>query len=215
MKYINKTIACGIMALSISGCAPTTYYTGGERIQSRDYATPGVVMQANVQRIHSKPSTLDDLMSSLKKQEKELEAKICLDKYQSDINRITQDITNKNYNSAHSRIKNIINATERKTDKCSKDINQSLKNYTYIRYDFVGDKYEVNEKASNNPIQYAVSAISVGMTILNIPNMIFGIKPSDTLVKPTDKKKKRIEYSHHRIIEVNPYRGTEKFIGKK
>jgi hypothetical protein len=212
MKYINKTIACGIMALSISGCAPTTYYTGGERIQSRDYAKPRVIMQANIQRIQSKPSTLDELMSSLKKQEKELEAKICLDKYQSDINRITQDITNKNYNSAHSRIKNIINTTERKTDKCSKDINQSLKNYTYIRYDYVESSYKITEKISNDPLEHI---LNIASSIVGIIEMPFGRRPDFSKLSSISKDKKEIEKAHYKIIEVNPYRGTEKFIGKK
>jgi hypothetical protein len=211
MNYINKIIASGIIGLTLSGCvAPKTYYTGGVRVESKDYARPSVIMQPQIDKINKKPSSLDDFMSNLKKQSNQLEAKVCFNQYESHINGINRDVNNKKYSSVNNKVLNLINYTEKKSDKCSRDINNSLKNFTYRKYEYVDAKYRVTEKLSNDPFEIVLNVVSTAVGILEVP---FGRRPDFNQLNSVKKNKSEVEKAHYKIYEINPYRRTERFIG--
>ncbi|MFP4403127.1 MAG: hypothetical protein ACLFPJ_02140 [Candidatus Woesearchaeota archaeon] len=213
MNYIKNVIACGLVALSLSGCiTQETYYTGGDRLKSKDYAKSNMVIQKNVQKINKKPSSLDELVSNLKRQEEQMDAKLCLNKYESKINRINNYIKNKNYSQAHNNVLHIINSTNRKTDKCSKDINNSLKKFTYRRHDYVEAKYKVTEKLSDDPLDYAFDLFS-GIT--QIYGISLGQIPNLDVLNSIKKNTSEVKKAHYKIYQVSPYRKNEKFIGIK
>ena len=214
---LEKIITTIVLGGMLTGCA-STHYIGGKRDEGRDYATSAQIIQPQVYKKHPDPTSMDELLSNLTTLGTHIEKDICIGSYKPHLDQINRDVEEKRYEHVQKKVRSLAQALQDKDDACSKQLAENLRRFTYQKHEYVGDKYQLTKRASRDPIRYVESAISIGFSAVSAPFKVLRgdlNNVSGNIVKPTQTKRKKVDDAYYRIIEVNPYRGTQKEIGTK
>ncbi len=219
LKHGLKKALVVIMASSIiSGCATTRYFS--KREPARDYIRQESIEMPAIERAENKKS-LEDIMGSLRNLESAISYKRNKSIYRERINGIMQSLRSKDYNAVQKKVRAFAAYLKTKRDKYSRKLLKAVKDFKYVRFEYLSEEYVEKTRLTLNPINYLVGLTALGAVIAISPFMLFADNPGKAAENAASKvgkffvKKERdtIKNARYKKIEVSPYYGTERVIG--
>jgi hypothetical protein len=220
MKNLEKIIAAATLSsiLYFTGCA--TYTIGGIRDERRDYTEANSIYPVPAKKVEvTDTKNPDELLNKLRQFEAEvINPGLISEKYKPQIDLIMSDLKEKKYDTVEYRIQKMAHEVEQK--KNSKDFLQQVRNFSYVKYEYISEQTEVQEHLSLNPINHIITGVLLAGSIFLSPfSLLVGefdenIETMKDVVKQYSLKSdtKKVQDAHYRKILVNPYTGTEKVI---
>ena len=150
MQTLDKLVTGIALTSAMFFITSCTGIRGGERIYSKDYTiySPIICEIPVVENIKAKPGSPNEILENLARLDETINAGIVSEKYKSSINLIMEDIKAKRYNGVQYRIKKLAEELEKNKDKYSRELLGKVKNFTYIKYEYVSAKYKFSRETN-------------------------------------------------------------------
>lgn len=205
MKNLEKIILGIVLgsSLFIVGCGTMV---GGERNPNKDFVTIPhhltTLLTQSSTRVPRYPKNPDELLSNLNQNDIQIQEGNIKKRYNEELRLIENYVRDKQYYEVREKVLSLADELKWKDDRISQELLEDLKEFTYIRYEYIEAKYREGKRLTGDITVYPL-AILTGL---------FGDFDGAKREVLVDMERKKVEEEHYRAICVNPYRKEEEII---
>jgi len=229
-QTISILLAALFIFVNVVGC----FYTkSGSRLPERGYSETDMNLELTTEAdkessVGGTSGSINNIERNLNRIERELEYALPCEAYKPQIDAIYKSINVYNSGKKKTRklVKKLYSDLGNEGDGCASDLRLQVKKFSYIRYEYMRGSYKVAERPTLNPFKYAFFVFEEALYITLLPVMLIFTTNSfkgrwlkRIFVKTPKRlwvsKSRKLERDYYRKIRINPYYGTETFIGRE